>query len=244
MFCFTIDSRFRERNGNAGLLLPRVDAPVLSQREPFRQFRSVGYLQSIDRLAENNMGGLVQIQVARKADIASIPVPVAGVIYGNITFNGSAGWVTWNVLLQSAQLRSAENTTREGSAKSKSLEFVISKDSSVKRAMLELAERDEFVVLYRDANGRQKLFGLPHAPVRFVFNHDTGRQFSDLNGYSCRFYYKGPENEYVYNGAISTPPAGAAPAVVYFNGQAIASLAPGQSLYINSDYSLSEYFSI
>lgn len=202
----------------------------------------MSYLQNIERLyAEGNLGGLVEIRVARKADFESIPDPSNGVVYGDLTFKEGAGWVVWRVNMETPGLRSTERTTKEGTAKSNVLEFAIAKDRPAIRHQLELAQRDEFVVLYRDGNNNTKLFGLLHAPVRFEFNHDTGKQHANLNAYGCRFYYDGPDNSVFYNGAVSDPPAGPAPAIVKYNGEVIATLAPGETLNIDSDFDYNDF---
>lgn len=201
------------------------------------------YLQDILRLnGGDNVSGIVAIQLARKADFVSIPAPVGGTIYNNIVFKSGSSWNTWQVTLETPRITTRENTTREGSSKRKTLEFSIPKDRDTIRNMLALAERDEFIVLFKDANGKQKIFGSLQAPVRFEFGHDSGAQRGERNAYSCRFFYDGPDNEFFYNGTISAPVAGPAPAVVNFNGVPIASLAPGQTLNISSDFAFSSYF--
>ncbi len=190
------------------------------------------------------MGGIVQIRVARASDIESIPVPVDGVVYGNITFKPDKSWIIWDVTMESAQSRSAGRTSREGTSKNNQLDFTVPKDTPSIKNQFDLAEDDELIVLYKNANGKTYLYGRLETPMKFSYSHDGGQRFSDRNEYNCRFYYEGPDNRYRYEGAIALPPAGPAPAVVKFNGVAIASLAPGETLNILSDYSFSEYFTI
>lgn len=202
----------------------------------------MSYLQSITAFASDNIGGLIEIKVARKSEITSIQQPSGGIIYGNITFLPGFGFVTWAVTKDTPGADSNSRPSREGTTKGNRLRFSIPKDRADIRKMFEQAQDDEFVVLYKDANGKQKIFGSLTAPVKFRYNHSTGTQPSGKNGYECEFYYEGPENMFEYNGAITTPPAGSAPALVYFNGTLIGSLAPGQVLNITSDYGLTEYY--
>lgn len=205
----------------------------------------MGYLQNITRLkSEDNTAGIVSLQVARKSDFESIPDPVSGTIYNDIVFKAGRTWVIWDVILETPRAKGQDNVTREGPSKKNSLEFTIPKDRDTIRQQLDLAHEDELIVLFKDSNGKQKIFGTLTAPARFEYSHDSGAQFSNLNGYSCRFYFDGPDNIYFYNGVLSAPAAGLAPAVVYFNGAAIASLAPGEELHISSDYSLSDFFTV
>jgi hypothetical protein len=203
----------------------------------------VGYLQNITRFnAADNIGGLLEIKVARKADIESIQDPFTGIVYGDIVFLPDKGFVTWAVTPDTPGADSNSRQTREGTTKGNRLKFSVPKDRATIRAMFEKASDDELIVLYKDANGKQKIFGLFDAPVKFRFSHSSGNAPSGKNGYECEFYYEGPENMFEYNGAILAAPAGPLPSVVTFNGVVIASLQPGDTLEITSDYSFTEYF--
>lgn len=202
----------------------------------------MGYLKAIKRLSqEDNTGGLIQLKVCRKADIVSIPAPVGGEIFGNIVLNDGAAFLQWDVTLSTSRLQRPTTITTEGATKKPTLNFSIPKDRSDLIDMFNLMEEDEFIVLFTE-NGRQKIFGLLEKPVRFTANHDTGADIGDKNAYSCQFYYSGPNNIFYYSGTGGVAPAGPAPAIVKFNGEAIASLAPGETLNIDSDYSLADYF--
>lgn len=203
----------------------------------------MSYLQSIARLSQaDNLGGILSIQVARKVDIASMSDPVDGVVYGDITFFPGTGFVSWEVTSETPTANSQSRTSREGPSKGNRLTFIIPKDRPDLRRMFEFAEEDEFVTLYKYANGKQRIFGGLHAPVQFRYNHSSGGSHSDLNHYSCEFYYDGPDNMFEYNGVISAAPAGTAPAIVKYNGAAIASLAPGDVLNITSNFGFSNFY--
>jgi len=203
----------------------------------------MGYIQPITRLkAEDNLAGLLDIQVCRKAEITNIPAPVNGVVYGDITFVAGGGFVSWQATLEKARMKSDSDKTRDGNSSKNQLPFTIPKDRAGLRDMFNRMEQDEFIVLFKDGGGKQKVFGTLSSPVLFSYNHDSGDGFDSKNSFECLFYFDGPDNVFSYEGAIGSAPAGPAPSVVYFNGAVIASLAPGQSLHINSDYSFTEYF--
>lgn len=202
----------------------------------------MGYLQNIARFSNaDNLAGLVQIQVIRKADLTGMPAPVLGIIYGALTYALGAGFSTWQCKLETPRITTEETQTRDGSSKKNVLRLTIPKDRSDLRYLFSLMVQDEFVVLFKE-NGKTKIFGQLHAPVRFTWNHDSGASFDQLNAYECQFYYTGPDNIFFYEGAISVAPAGPAPAIVRFNGSPIASLQPGEILDITSDYALTDYF--
>lgn len=203
----------------------------------------MSYLSSITRLSNTgNLSGITRINVVRKADILTFPDPTGSTVYGTLTFNEGTGLVPWEVTLETPRNKSADNNTREGASKKKTLDFTIPKDRDDIRAMLELAERDEFVLVLTDGNGKQKIVGTPWAPMRFTFAHDSGAQVSDMNAYQCQFYYDGPDNEYFYPATLDAPPAGPAPVIVKYNGVAIASLTPGQVFNIESEFGFTDFY--
>jgi hypothetical protein len=202
----------------------------------------VGYLKAIKRLSqEDNTGGLVQLKVCRKADIASIPSPVGAEIFGDITFVGAAAFLSWDISISGTRIQNPTTQTIEGATKKNTLPFSVPKDRSDLRDMFRLMEEDEFIVLFTE-NGRQKIFGTLEKPVKFIASHDSGADIGDKNAIACQFYYNGPDNIFFYAGTGGVAPVGPAPAIVRFNGTPIASLAPGEILDIDSDYSLADYF--
>ena len=207
------------------------------------EFRFVSYLQNISSLYNDNLGGLIDLKVVRKADVLSIPDPVNGVVYGNITFKpGITGFVVWAATLDTANMESRGGRTREGERKDNRLRVQIPKDNAALRFMLEQATKDEFILLYKDAAGNQKLAGLLHAPMRFTFDHSSGSSFADGNFFTGLFYFEGPDNTYFYNGTAGSPPVGPAPVVVYYNDAAIAVLTAGQELRLYSDFGFTNFF--
>lgn len=198
----------------------------------------MSYLRTIRRLsATDNLGGIISLQVARAADVISMPEPINGTITDDIEFKAGTGFVQWDCTHETARMRSRSNASREGAVKSNELPFLIPKDQQAVKQQLDQAEDDEFIVLYKDANGRQCLFGTPETPVRFLFDHESGESFGSLNMYSARFYYEGPDNRYFYQGAITTPPPGTGPSTVqHADGTIIATLNPSDELVVSSDF--------
>jgi hypothetical protein len=198
----------------------------------------VSYLQNIDSFSGDNMGSLLELRVIRKDDVSAIPDPVDGVIYGDITLNAGKSLVTWNVTRSTPRHRSSNKGSMEGDYEEASLNFVIPKDQPAIRRMLQLAQEDEHIVLYKDANGQWKLFGSLDDPVRFRFSHDSGGSHSQRNAYSCEFYSEGAANTWFYDGSIPSPPVGTPPAIVRkSDGTILASLSPGQTFTITSGFS-------
>lgn len=202
----------------------------------------MSYLLPITKTNLDNLGGVLKIQLARKANIVSIPAPVGGIIYGDIEFQEGFGWIEWDATLESLAVNSGDKNTREGFVSVNGLPFRIPSDVPGRKAMLLKAAEDEFIVLFTDPAGRQKIFGLLESPVKFTFNHDTGKRLSDGSFFEGKFYYEGPDNLHFYEGDIEAAPPGAAPAQVKYNGVLIATLAPGQVFNIISDFGFETFY--
>lgn len=200
----------------------------------------MSYITPIKRLAADNLAGILQLQVCRAADVVSIPEPVNNVIYGNIVFAPGAGMQVWEVTLESPKIQSQKTITKEGATTRNTLPFSIPKDTPAVGDMLKRMEADEFIVLFKYANGDQKIFGLKHTPVQFSYDHDSGDSFSSKNAYDCRFFYQGPDNIFFYPGTAGTPPTGPAPVVVQLNGAPWFTANPGQTVNVLSDFDFTD----
>lgn len=202
---------------------------------------SMSYLNAIERFTGDNLGGIIELQVARVSEIDEMPEAEDGVIYGDITFKSGGGFHSWVVTAQTPRLRGDGRDSREGAYRSNRIDFVIPKDRSNIKVLLEKAEADEFIVLYKDSNGNQKIFGHIYAPVFFRFGHDTQSSISARNEYDCSFYYEGPDNNYFYEGSIPEPPTGAASVIIQWNGVTILAARPGDLINFNSRFEYTDF---
>jgi len=196
------------------------------------------YLRNISQASGSiNLGGIVEILVARKDEIESIPSPFGGVVSGQITFKpNSVGFVRWQVTQESTGIKSEDRSNREGSFKSNYIDFIVPRDRPDLRVMFDQSLEDEFVVVFRYANNKSKIFGSLQSPVRFSYSHDSGKSFASGNFVSARFYYDGPDNIYFYDGTPVTTPGIIPPALVKINGEVVASLQPGDVIAIDTDF--------
>lgn len=186
-------------------------------------FVSMNYLETIARLTESNMGGLVTLEVIKASHVVSLPDAVNGVIYGDIVLAEGTGFVTWYGTDETLNIRSSIKEAVEGTVANNRLPFIISKDRPEIKYMLDNAREDEFIVKYTDANGQVKLFGTPESPLKFQYDHGSGAERSDKNGYECEFYYEGPNNIYFYEGNSPAPPSSSQLTIVKVNGVTKAS---------------------
>ena len=197
----------------------------------------MSYLQNINSLGgDSNIGSLISMQVARATDIESMNDPDNDTVYGDIVFKAGKGFVTFGFTSESPRFSSNGKDSQEGSLRENRLDFLLPRDAAVIRDILSRMEEDNFVVLYTDANGKQKVFGSPAFPVSFRYSRDSGARVSDLNHYACVFYSDGPENDFFYEGTITTAPAGAAPVIIKVNGVVVTSAQPGDTVLFTSDF--------
>lgn len=201
----------------------------------------MSYLSTIARLTASNIGGLVQLQVVRAADISAIQDPEGDTIYGNISLNADVGWQIWRSTSETMEVVAQNQDGQEGDYKNISLPFFLPKDRPGLKQMLDLAESDEFVVLYKDGNGNQKLFGTPDRPVIFKYNHNTSAAHEGRNGYECRFEYAGPDNIYFYDGSVTAPPAGPAPTILRINGVVQLTAPAGSIIDVNTEFKITDF---
>lgn len=208
----------------------------------------MSYLSEIARLTSQNMGGInPSLKVIRSRDVAVFPAIIAGKITNEIELSPGAGWVDWFCTSQTAGVRSRHIDGSEGNARALDLDFVISKDSAVKASQLERASDDSFIVLFRDANGQLKVFGTKEKPVRFRFDMATGNNTRALNGFSCSFYYSGPDNTayYLAEDPDVLDPDFPAPVIIQWNDgvtiQTIAVATSGDVVRINSDFDYTSF---
>ncbi|GHE64859.1 hypothetical protein [Roseivirga thermotolerans] len=208
----------------------------------------MSYLSEIARLTSQNIGGVnPSLKLVRSNDVAVYPSIIDGKVTDEIALKPGVGWVEWFCTSQTAGIRSRHVDGSEGNARALDLGFVISKDTAVKANQLERASDDSFIVLFRDANGQLKVFGTKEKPVRFKFDLATGNNIRALNGFSCSFYYSGPDNSafYLAEDPEVLDPDVPAPVIIQWNDgvtiQTIAVASPGDVVRINSDFDYTSF---
>ncbi len=195
----------------------------------------MSYLKTINRIAYN-FGGVLEVQIARAADVLEWPELKGDTWYGNIEFKAGAGFVKWYTTANENVFRYRSRTTIEGTLYKGAFKVVVPSDRKEIEEMLHLASDDELIILYKNANGLIKIFGSPTFPVQLQVSHSTKRGFGSRNQYECSFYYDGPLNNFFYDGSVQTAP-GTAPAIVrWADGTMISSLQPGQVLEVDSNF--------
>lgn len=202
----------------------------------------MSYLKSIPHLEDENISGLTAISLVRVPDLASFPNSYDGIATEPIVFKQGKDWVRWMATYKTSSFSRRSQDTLEGIQTNQELPFIIPRNSPAITSMLRLAERDEFIVLFSDANFQDFLWGNPQKPVRFLFDQTSGNG-SGRNQYACSLYSESSENILTYPGTFGSEPVdvNACQPVVIRRGSAdgpvLAVAAAGSTVIITSPYS-------
>jgi hypothetical protein len=122
----------------------------------------------------------------------------------------------------------------EGKLQKYDLNFEVPKADFDNNSLLSTMKNDYFIVIFRDSNGRVKVFGYLENPVRFTSEHSTGSSARGKNGYACKFYTEGTTEVVSFYGfempAIANEQFIGKPVTIKKNGQTIA-IVPAGSVY-------------
>lgn len=205
----------------------------------------MSYLKEIKRHTGPNMAGIVELKLVRSDNVVTVPTAIDGVIYDSVEFLEGFGFVSWATTSQSVGIKSRHMSDLEGTSKRSSLPFSLPKDNPGVAQQLERAIDDEFIVLFRDANGNLKIFGTKENPVRFKFDYDTGKAHRGKNGYDCEFYYDGNHNVYFYEGDVPVAPITVPPVRIEWNdGETVTTILvaqPGDVVRFNSNFAYTDF---
>jgi hypothetical protein len=202
----------------------------------------MSYLNSIPYLETENLSGLTLISLIRVPDVLQFPDSYNGIATSAIIFKEGKGWSAWAATYRTSSFSRRAQDTQEGVLTNQELPFIIPRYTPAITSMLRLAERDEFIILFKDANGQEYLWGNPQKPVRFLFDQSTGSG-SGRNQYECKFYSESSENILAYPvtfGTVPADPNACRPVVIRrgsSTGPVLAVAAAGSTVIITSPYS-------
>lgn len=199
----------------------------------------MSYLQPFLLPELDNSPGIIQIRIARVDDIQLFPRAIGGKLIGDIVFQPGTGFVTWQVIHSSGSFVASSMESSEGVGKNQRVTFTLP-GRSTQEIMLDLMERDRFVLYYLDTNLRPVVLGTKERPLTFRYTTGTGSIRSGRNQFDCLFFSESQDNKAEYNGAITESD----PKVIirYHNrhGEVIAELGAGESITFDGEFDYSE----
>jgi hypothetical protein len=195
-------------------------------------------LQNIPIFSNDNLGSVYSLRVARVQDIAAIPDPVDGIVAENITFLGGSGFFSWYFTSETGQVRIRNRQSQEGPRITSELSGFIPRRDAQLQQLMDYCRNHHFVLLIRQGDGKDHLFGSLEQPLRFEVDFETGQNPSSRPGYAFRFFTEGVDVLNRYSGSVTIPGAGQNPAIVRWDdGELIATLNPGETLEVSSGFS-------
>lgn len=199
----------------------------------------MSYVQPILLPEIENLSGILQLRIARRSDVLVFPRILGGRIQGDITFKPGSGWVKWEVIRSTESFSASSLDTVDGVGKNQRIAFSLP-SREINEILLDQMERDQFLILYTDANLKTWVLGTPDRPVLFRYTSATGSTGSGRNGFECVFYSESQHNRAEYPGAIT--PADPKVVIRYndLEGEIIATLGAGESITFDGEFDYSE----
>jgi len=157
------------------------------------------YLTDLTFEGENNMGGLLRLELISSVMVEEVPFPINGKVLEPIVLKNDASIKSWYIIPQTGQFTNRQTEGMEGPGRGKELNFAFPKDQALSYEEKLKASHDSFIIIYTDMNGLKRIWGDPFFPVFFSFDQDSGRVNADRNGYTCKFYDDAPDNLFVYD---------------------------------------------
>jgi hypothetical protein len=204
-------------------------------------------MQNINRPDGDNNGGLETFYFLPVEQLAQDPPP--GTITQNLQLAAGAVFYAFYCTLGSLQYNEGETQDNRGTRYKQTLKGYVPKDTpELQAALAELSGR-RFVIIYKDFNGFFKLVGSRQYWLQFSRELDTGNSPSGRNGFGFSFSGESTRKAAHYLGSFPVseqPDAGQPPDDPYANlvkvvdgaGQLILTLSPGETLVVESGFSV------
>lgn len=199
----------------------------------------MSYLQPFLLPELDNSPGIIQLRIARVDDIQIFPRAIGGKLIGDIVFQPGTGFVTWQVIHSSGSFVASSLESSEGVGKNQRVTFTLP-GRSTQEIMLDLMERDRFVLYYLDTNLRPVVLGTKERPLTFRYTTGTGTIRSGRNQFDCLFLSESQDNKAEYNGAINDYRPLLLVRYDSMQGEILASAAEGETLVFDSDFYFQE----
>lgn len=190
------------------------------------------------KVEDENYGGVDRFWFAAEEDIAGLDD------LGNIQLKDGKVWSLGRGVKHSMRLQVKPRIKRGGVIYDIVLEGDIAKYRPELEAKLAEMREKRFGILVKDRNGYVRQFGRPREWLIFKTDHDTGNLPSDRNGY--RFQFEGSmkaqpisfNSIIIDNPDIPTPEPDGDPVRIYLNGLLVATIPPGGSFTITTEFTL------
>lgn len=157
-----------------------------------------------------NPGGTVNLWLARRRDVATLPAPVAGsvTIEQPLTMKAGKYFAKWDFAQDTGNL--THKSVGDAGNKSVSVELntYVPRGNATIDAVVDNAINGDFIVIVEDSLGQKRLAGSLLRGVTFDHDYQSGTKGTDKNGTAMKFSGEGFGNvPFYYDAAIPVLPA-------------------------------------
>lgn len=150
-------------------------------------------LSGLCKDCSGSVGGIVEVYVAKYADVTSI-APVSGDNITGITMAASAFFYTYQFRKNTGSMTSTLNVTDDGNVYvSTELSLVFSKMETAKRVEMNALATQDLAIIVKDANGKYWYLGETEPVNASSGEGATGQNRTDSNHYGIVFTALSPD---------------------------------------------------
>lgn len=156
-------------------------------------------VNEIKRKEGDNLGSIIEFKFAYTKGVESIENTSNGAVHTNIVFKNNYSWVNVEAITETMQYQETPQESDHGIYYKKRFVAKIAKDRAELIDLFNAIKNEKFIVLYKDANGLQKLVGTIDEPLFLKVNFDTKQQVAGRNEYDIAFEGDGLDKSPEYN---------------------------------------------
>ncbi len=186
----------------------------------------------------DNYGGVDRFWFAHEDDISHVDAA------GQIILKEDTFWHLGKTLKYSTEFQNPSQDKRGGVIFNSSLTGTVKKYRPELEEVLQQMRGERYALIYKDKNGYLVQVGRPGELLTFTTEQLTGGMPYDNNGFKWAF--RGQTTAKPVNFLMEIPvdpttpaePVIGNPVNIYLNGQLVATIAPGGSFYITTEFTL------
>lgn len=156
-------------------------------------------ISDITKFTSENLAGLESIRIVHVSDVISIPrAGTDRVIVDAVEFSDGAGWTDIYCTRETIRVQEKPSNDEHGISYIISVSGSTPRDSAALIAQLDNMEERLYIVLGRDNNGVEKIYGSLDFPLELSTELDTQASVDDRAGYEVSFRGESPVKAYAY----------------------------------------------
>ncbi|MFC6999576.1 hypothetical protein [Rufibacter roseus] len=202
-------------------------------------------MRNILPIDSDNIGGLEAVFYTASSNVVwdRFPERDGLRLQGDILLKPGTTWGMVTFTRDTPGFNMVPKRDRRGIIYTHDLKGSIPKDTPDLAELLYELQRGRYVVLHRDSNGYLKFSGSRDFTFRFEYKHDSGENPTSRNSYTAGFKSESLHPPFFYSGNFAVTDIGegngqSGSIRVMFNGELVKIVQPGETLNIESEFSL------